>query len=153
MEEKELDIKFTHLLLSFSGILLLCGALNYSGFCFRELRYLSSEEQMESLFNIWNRSSLSERILIDGEYKVLERKNRYASFEEFLVKHPNCCQFNPDGGYDTGPPHFIDRITGYDSGSRILLKFNEEFIDQDGNIYNKQIEIVDRLQNCGESMW
>jgi len=152
MEEKELDITFTHLLLSFSGILLLGGILNYSGFCFKEFRYLSSKEQMESLFNIWN-SSFGESILIDGEYKILERKNRYASFDEFLVKHPDCCEINPGGPYDMGPPNFIDRITGHDSGSIIRFKFNEEFIDEDGKIITEEIKILDGLQNCGESRW
>ncbi len=152
MEEKELDITFTHLLLSFSGILLLGGILNYSGFCFKEFRYLSSKEQMESLFNIWNRSD-RKNIVINGEYKILERKNRYASFDEFLVKHPDCCEINPGGPYEMDRPNFIDRITGYNSGSIIRLKFNEEFIDEDGKIITKELEIVDSLQNCGESRW
>ena len=127
-------------------------ALNYSGFCFRELRYLSSEEKMEFLFNIWN-NSVFDNIVIDGEFKVLERKNRYANFDEFLEKHPNCCEVDPKGGYDTAPPNFIDRITGYDSGTRILIEFDEEYIDSNGNILTKEIQIVDRLQNCGESRW
>ena len=152
MEEKELNITFTHLLLSFGGMLLLCGILNYSGFCFNEFRYLSSKEQMESLFNIWNRSD-RKNIVINGEYKVLERKNRYASFDEFLVKYPDCCEINPGGPYEMGRPNFIDRITGHDSGSIIRLKFNEEFIDEDGKIITKELEIVDSLQNCGESRW
>ena len=107
---------------------------------------------MESLFNIWNKS-FGKRIFIDGEYKVLERKNRYANFDEFLEKHPNCCEIDPEGGYDTAPPNFINRITGYDSGSRILLEFREEFITPEGDILTEEIQIVDRLQNCGESRW
>lgn len=142
----------TNILLPFCAILLLCGRLNYSGFCFKELRYLSSKEQVESLFNIWNKS-FGKSILINGEYKVLERKNRYASFDEFLVKHPDCCEIDPGGPYDMGSPNFINRITGYDSGTVIRLKFNEEFIDPHGNILTQEIQILDRLQNCGESRW
>jgi hypothetical protein len=134
-------------------ILLLVFSLNYSGFCFKEFRYLSDREQMESLFNIWNRSSISKTVLIDGEYQVLKRKNRYANFDEFLEKYPNCCEIDPEGGYDTAPPNFIDRITGYDSGTRILLEFNEEYRYPDGDILTEEIQIVDRLQNCGESRW
>lgn len=139
-------------LFSFASLATIIFTLNYSGFCFRESRYLSSEEQMESLFNIWNKST-KKNILIDGEYKVLERKNKYASFDEFLEKHPNCCEIDPEGGYDTDPPKLINRITGFDSGTRILLEFKEEFIVPDGNILTKEIQIVDRLQNCGESRW
>lgn len=128
-------------------------ALNYSGFCFRKLRYLSSEEKIEFLFNIWNKSSGRRDLFIDGEYKVLERKKRYANFDEFLAKHPNCCDVNPESPYDTGPPNFVDRITGYDSGSMIRLKFNEEYIDSDGNVLIKKVQVLDRLQNCGESYW
>lgn len=63
-------------LLAFScSIAIIFFALNYSGFCFREFRYLSSREKMESLFDIWNKSTRRKSILINGEYKVLERKN------------------------------------------------------------------------------
>ena len=127
-------------------------SLNYSGFCFREFRYLSSEEKMESLFNIWNKST-RKSFLIDGEYKVLERKNKYANFDEFLAKHPNCCEVDPGGPYDMGASFFIDRITGYDSGSVIRFRFHEEFIDPDGNVLIKEVQVLDRLQNCGESYW
>lgn len=107
---------------------------------------------MESLFNIWNRS-IFDNIVIDGEFKVLERKNRYASFDEFLAKHPNCCHIDPGGPYDMGTPFFIDRITGYDSGTVISFNFNEEYIEPNGNIITQEIQVLDRLQNCGESRW
>ena len=140
------------LFISACSIPIIFFALNYSGFCFRELRYLSSKEKMESLFNIWNKS-FGESILIDGEYKVLERKNRYANFDEFLAKHPNCCEVDPGSPYDMGAPFLINRITGYDSGTVIRFIFNEEFIDPDGNIITQEVQILDRLQNCGESRW
>ncbi|WP_143755467.1 hypothetical protein [Gloeocapsopsis sp. IPPAS B-1203] len=108
---------------------------------------------MESLFNIWNRSSFSKSIRIDGEYKILEKKNKYTSFDEFLAKHPDCCEIDPEGGYETDPPNFIDRITGYDSGTKILIKFNQELIEPNGNILTREVQLVDRLQNCGESRW
>ena len=145
-------IQDIYLLISFCSIAIIFFMLNYSSFCFREFRYLSSEEKMESLFNIWN-NSLYETILIDGEYIALERKNTYASFDEFLQKHPNCCEIDPGGPYDMGPPNFINRITGFDSGTVIRFKFNEELIAPDGNILTKEIQILDRLQNCGESRW
>lgn len=149
---KKSFIKNTSLLFFLCSIPIMFFALNYSGFCFREFRYLSSKEKMESLFSIGNKS-FGESILIDGEYKVLERKNRYADFDEFLEKHPNCCETDPGGPYDMGAPSFINRITGYDSGTVIRFIFNEEFIDPDGNIITHEVQILDRLQNCGESRW
>lgn len=149
---KKKFISLTSILLLLCAIFLPFFALNYSGFCFRELRYLSDREQMESLFSIWNRS-IFDNIVIDGEFKVLERKNRYASFDEFLAKHPNCCHIDPGGPYDMGAPFFIDRITGYDSGTVISFKFNEEYIEPNGNIITQEIQVLDRLQNCGESRW
>lgn len=145
-------IKNISLLFFFGSIPIMFFALNYSGFCFKEFRYLSSREKMESLFNIWNKS-VFDNIVIDGEFKVLERKNRYANFDEFLEKHPNCCEIDPGGPYDMGAPFFINRITGYDSGTVISLKFNEEYIELDGNIITHEVQILDSLQNCGESRW
>ena len=142
-----------YVFLTFATLILSSFALNYSGFCFREFRYLSAQEQIESFFNLWNRSSRTKTVRIGNSYKELKRERRYANFEEFLEKHPDCCQINPGGGHDTDPPDFINRILGYDSGTKVLLKFNEEFLDEDGRVHIQKIEIVDRLQNCGESRW
>jgi len=145
---KKILYELAILILPLGIILSVVFTLNYSGFCFKEFRYLSDREMMESLFNIWNSSYLD-----NVNFEILERKNRYANFDEFLAKHPNCCEIDPEGGYDIGPPKFINRITGYDSGRRILFEFNEQYIDPDGNIRTEEIQIVDRLQNCGESRW
>ena len=150
---KKILYELAILLSPLAVISLIAFTLNYSGFCFKEMRYLSDREQMESLFNIWNRSSFSKSIRIDGEYQVLKQKNKYTSFDEFLAKHPDCCEIDPEGGYDTDPPNFINRITGYDSGTRILIEFNQELIEPNGNIITREVQLVDRLQNCGESRW
>lgn len=152
MKNENTSIAATKIILLFFAIPILIFTLNYSGFCFSKFRYLSSKEKMESLFNIWNKS-VFDNIVIDGEFKVLERKNRYANFDEFLEKHPNCCEIDPGGPYDMGAPFFINRIMGYDSGTIISFKFNEEYIEPDGNIITQEINVLDSLQNCGESRW
>lgn len=152
MKNENTSIAATKIILLFFAIPILIFTLNYSGFCFSKFRYFSSKEKMESLFNIWNKS-VFDNIVIDGEFKVLERKNRYANFDEFLEKHPNCCEIDPGGPYDMGAPFFINRIMGYDSGTIISFKFNEEYIEPDGNIITQEINVLDSLQNCGESRW
>ncbi len=147
--KKLLSVQDIYILAFCCSITIILFALNYSGFCVGEFRYLSSQEKMESLFNRWNRLG-SASILIDGKYQSLKQKNTYANFAEFVAKHPNCCEIDPGGGYDMGPPRFTDRITGHDSAQVIRLKFNEEFIAPNGNIITKEIIFSGRLQNCGE---
>ena len=126
--------------------------LNYSGFCFKKFRYLSSRERIEFLFDIWNKSS-SKVFLKDGEYKEFKRVKRYSNLDELLVQNPDCCTVDPGGPYETGKPDFIARVLGYNSGKVISLKFQEEFIDENGKLFIEDIQIEDRLQNCGESIW
>lgn len=84
---------------------------------------------------------------------MLEREKKYDSFEQFRAQHPDCCEINPNKPIELPPPSFIDRVTGYYSGSVILLQFQERFLDKDGDVIIIDLEVANALQNCGEIKW
>ena len=126
--------------------------LNYSKFCFKQMRYLSDKEKIQMAFNYQNNR---ERIPIETVDKGTQyyRQIRYDNFEEFIQKNPNCCQVNPGGGYDLPPANFLDRITGYNSGDAIVLNFEVRYLDDKGNQKSKIIKFENAPQNCGAVRW
>ena len=63
--------------------------LNYSKFCFKQMRYLSDKEKIQMAFNYQNNR---ERIPIETVDKGTQyyRQIRYDNFEEFIQKNQNC---------------------------------------------------------------
>ncbi|MFN6515749.1 MAG: hypothetical protein RMY29_014805 [Nostoc sp. CreGUA01] len=83
-------------------------SLNYSGFCFAKMRYLSDEERFRMVFDYQNeRTDLLNIANVEGSiYNYI----KYASFDEYIKENPDCCSINPGGSYDIGQASFLDRI-------------------------------------------
>ena len=126
--------------------------MNYSGFCFKEIRYLTDKEKIQRVFNYQNNR---EAMPIESTNKGTQyyKQIKYGSFEEFLKDNPNCCAVNPGGGYDLPPPDFWDRIFGYNSGDAIVLNFNVRYLDEKGNQQSRKIKFENALTNCGIVKW
>jgi hypothetical protein len=131
------------------GVLILAvyGGLNYSGFCFEKMRYLSDEEKIRLVFDYQN----------SRDYMPIEnysyRQIKYKNFEEFRQKNPNCCHVNPGGGYDLPPPEFLDRITGFHSGDAIVLNFKVRYLDNSKQQKSQVIRFENSPTNCGKVRW
>ncbi len=104
------------------GLVLFCiyGALNYSGFCFKKMRYLSDEEKIRSAIEFVNEAKVANmRIHYDENsgkpvrwFKRLPYDKDIASF---IADNPDCCQIIPKqrGWHDDTPvPSFLHRIAG-----------------------------------------
>jgi hypothetical protein len=128
--------------------------LNYSGFCFEKMRYLSKEEKIRAVFKMQNnRSDLLTFVLpLETNYKYNENNKyiRYNSFEEFLAENPDCCHVNPGGPYGVPPSSFWDRIFGYDSGDVIVIDFKVRYLDEKGNRGFEEVQFENFLTNCGK---
>jgi hypothetical protein len=125
-------------------VLLILASLNYSGFCFKEMRYLSDSEKVKIVFNYQN----------SREFLPLERSLpkhiRYESFEQYLRLYPNCCTVGSDGFYDVPPSSFIDRILGYDSRDIVVINFNVRYLDKFGHQQVEKAQFENVLTNCGD---
>ncbi len=132
-----------------------CASLNYSGFCFDEMRYLSDEEKFRILFEAGNqRDTVPIRTVTKNaiHFNAYERI-KYEDFKQFVEMNPNCCAINPGGPYDTAPSNFWDRITGYDSGEVIVITSIVHYIDENGERKSQKIKTEDVLQNCGRARY
>ncbi|NEU84537.1 hypothetical protein [Nostoc sp. UIC 10630] len=125
-------------------------SLNYSGFCFAKMRYLSDYEKIKLAFNSLN-SAEQLRIKIAGKMQYREFI-KYESFDEYIKENPNCCAISPRGGVEVAiPDSFLNpRILGLDSGEGIRIKFKVRYLDENSLPISQEITTGIALQNCGK---
>ena len=123
--------------------------LNYSGFCFDQMRYLTDEEKIRSVFDYQNkRTDLLYRVHIDpNNNKYIP----YKSFDEYIALYPECCSVNPGGlFYEVPPAKFLDRIFGYDSRDIVVTEFQVRYLDENGSLKTAEIRFNNYMANCGQ---
>ena len=85
-------------------------ALNYSGFCFAQGRYLTEQELIEigarDEFRFYPPSHYP------GFVAEVAKPIPYNSFEEFVSRNPNCCSLTRTGRKG-GAPTLIHRLLGH----------------------------------------
>ncbi|MBD2682725.1 MULTISPECIES: hypothetical protein [Nostoc] len=125
--------------------------LNYSGFCFAKMRYLSDEDKIRSVFDFQNNYQNDPETLVVqvGESKI-QKHIKYESFDKYIQENPDCCVINPGGTYDIAIPSFLDRIFGFSSGDIVVINFKARYLDKNGKQRLKEIRFENRLQNCGK---
>jgi hypothetical protein len=126
-------------------------ALNYSGFCLAQMRYLSDEEKFKLVFDYHIGNRIPEKIVNKTEqlYTYIGHK----SFDEYIKENPECCTINPGGPYELPPPSFSDRITGHNSGDIIVIELTARYLDEKGKERLKEYKVEQALQNCGKIRW
>ncbi|MBC1235979.1 hypothetical protein [Nostoc sp. 2RC] len=115
--------------------------LNYSGFCFAKMRYLSDEERFRMVFDYQNERTDLGR----SSYNYI----KYESFDEYIKENPDCCSINPGGPYEIRQASFLNRIFGYDAPDVIVIKFKVRYLDETGNKRAFETHFENTLQNCG----
>ena len=124
--------------------------LNYSGFCFAKMRYLSDEEKIKLAFNSLNNAEKL-RIRIGDEMQD-SKFIKYESFEKYIKENPDCCAVNLPGGVEALPDSFLTRILGLHSGDGIRIKFKVRYLDESGLQKSQEINSGIALQNCGQTV-
>ncbi len=145
-------------------IFIVYGSLNYSGFCFSELRYLPDKERISRAITEINKGRYLERGVINSKTgkkeKILEPVP-YENVEAFLDANPDCCVLVPKDrkyGDDYPPPIFLDRIFGscnYIIAVDYVYKYRETPILENGEagVSHERKEFVsDAIYsgNCGQ---
>jgi len=125
-------------------------SLNYSGFCFAKMRYLSDYEKLKLAFDSLN-SAEKLRTPIAGKIQYREFI-KYKNFDEYIKENPDCCTINPPGGVEVPiPDSFLNpRILGLDSGEGIRIKFKVRYLDENSLQRHQEITTGIALQNCGK---
>lgn len=102
--------------------------INYSGFCFAKMRYLSDQEKIKSAFDYHNFNRIPQKLADKNKqnYKYIE----YESFDKYYKENSDCCQINPGGPYELPPPSLWDRLLGYHSGDVIVINYKARYLDR-----------------------
>lgn len=125
-------------------------SLNYSGFCFAKMRYLTEKEKLKLAFDSLNNAEQL-RINIAGKMQYREFR-KYKSFDEYIKENPDCCTISPRGGVDAIGDSFLTRIFGLHSGEGIRIKFKVRYLDENGLQISQERTAGISLQNCGEGV-
>lgn len=120
--------------------------LNYSGFCFAQMRYLSDEEKLRSVFEYQNARKY---LHANG----LREHIKYGSFDEYIKENLDCCKINSEKTHDVPVPWFSDRIFGFNSGDFIFTDFKVRYVDEKGKQRTKEVRFENAVQNCGKVRW
>lgn len=123
-------------------------SLNYSGFCFAKMRYLSEYEKIKLAFDSLNNAEKL-RINIANQMQYHEFI-KYKSFDEYIKENPDCCVISPPGGAEILPDSFFTRILGLHSGEGIRIKFKVRYLDENEFPKSQEITTGIALENCGE---
>jgi hypothetical protein len=136
-------------------------SLNYSGFCFAKMRYLSDEEKLRIAFDYNNKE---DKLLVSLGGKLESYEHiKYASFDEYIKENPNCCSINHGELYKIAQPSFgllpefsfFDRISGLGFRDLTVMNFKVRYLDEKGNQRVQQVRVRNTLRNCGrpKSIW
>ena len=131
------------------GVLLILSvyfSLNYSGFCFAEMRYLSNEEKIRAEFDYQN-----SRDTLPLDNPPDPKHIKYKSFDEYIALYPECCSVNPGGPYEVSPTEFLDRIFGYNSGDVVVINFQVRYLDENGSLKTVENRFENYSPNCAQS--
>ncbi|MDJ0620664.1 MAG: hypothetical protein QNJ63_28680 [Calothrix sp. MO_192.B10] len=120
--------------------------MNYSGFCFAQMRYLSDEEKIRSVFDYQNARS---RLPINFQYYD---HIKYESFDEYIKENPDCCRINTGEASEVASSNFVDRIFGFNSGDVIFTDFQVRYLDENGKQTKQVVRFYNRVQNCGKTV-
>ncbi len=131
-------------------------SLNYSGFCFRKMRYLSDREKFRIVFEALNFKDTVRIQAIDKDnmrFSKYYELVKYESFEEFMEANPDCCAIVPGKSrntpWESRLSYFWDRVTGYNSGEVIVMNFTFHYLDENGEQRAQEATIKSVLKNCG----
>ncbi len=159
---KNNSIKFV--LVSLLTIIL---GLNYSGFCFKQFRFLSDKEKIkiavtDILTGYPKRGYVHDQLNTKNgvpQWNTInawpENAIPYRNIDEFFEVNSSCCQVTTNYisiGGDGDTVGCLNRLTGFKSsviGIRYLLQYREN----DGTVQSKLIEIFPGISNCGELVW
>jgi hypothetical protein len=121
-------------------------ALNLSGYCIQQGRYLSDEEMISVAVNRLYQSHLAEHKYNEQQGAGLPRLKDYKSVEHFLAENPNCCSFAETGRKGFLPYFYWSWFGSY----RTFVKLT--YVAEESDAGKEQAKTIYYLMsNCGRA--
>jgi hypothetical protein len=126
-------------------------ALNYSGFCVSEFRYLSDDEKIRNVVSGLAKGGVS-RVFAERGGKTVEVGTittlPYENIEQFFAANPDCCQVGPivrEGYYEPTPAR---RLTGIVSDI-VAVRYLRRTVDAGGAVSTENVLVQFSMSACG----
>ena len=143
------------------ALLFFVARLSYSGYCFKEKRYLSDEEKInlavQHVVRFYPPNIPYEIVVENGEQKKIRTgrspKNSlpYRDLKEFLELNPNCCRVVMRANFSDGERYIVefwDRLFGRTS-CLVEVKYFVRYRDDAGVAHSYPAETFPAISNCG----
>lgn len=125
-------------------------ALQYSGFCFSQFRFLTVTEKIErAVATLVSRDRNFIEVSRSQNYRDYEQ-NLKARVRQFMQEFPSCCRIGPEGGDGYPEPTFMRRLTG--SIATIVVVEAPKPILQGSDVSGQNVKYQFAVSNCG-SVW
>ena len=126
-------------------------ALNYSGFCIAEFRFVPDEEKINKVVSALALGGIS-RGFVEQDGRLVEAGSvmtlPYKNTDEFFADNPNCCQIGPlapEGYYE---PTLVRKLTGTVSDV-VAVRYLRRTVDSAGAIASERVLAQFSVNNCG----
>lgn len=133
-------------------------ALNYSGFCMAEGRWLSDEERIriglpdsKLLLGGQGNVSITDNGKQSGKWMGSEMVEiiPYANIEDFIQRNQNCCEVDRNLSGDFPPVSWIDVVLGR-FATKIRKTYTVHYIDKTQTHRTQEIKSEFIQTNCGK---
>jgi hypothetical protein len=126
-------------------------ALNYSGYCIAELRFVPDEEKINNVVSALAQGGVS-RGFVEKDGNLVEVGTittlPYKSADELFADNPNCCQMGPVVAEGYHEPTVVRRLAGTVSDV-VAVRYLKRTIDQAGVISSEKVLDQFSINNCG----
>jgi hypothetical protein len=152
-----------YLLITLFSLLLMISvgmlALNYSGYCFKQGRYISRDEiiyaAVERLLEVHYSPYVRRYKVVNGKTILVQPKEKhriyYQSVEEFLELNPNCCELERFSKQSRWQNYLKKTLKGRYL-TKVKIKYKVRYLDDNGEIksYVHPEPYYKTVRNCGE---
>jgi hypothetical protein len=122
--------------------------LSYSGFCFRQGRYIPDEELIAS--GIGYLLSIRSFNIYEPHFALAQFTREYASAEEFVRLNPECCNVTLHARKGLDVP-FLNKLLGR-TRAYVHVRHQAIFREADGSLHEATTDRFVAISNCG-NVW
>jgi hypothetical protein len=138
-------------LLLFAGLVAALALANLSGFCLKQLRFLSDDAAVDAaIAHVIARQN--SRIVTRTPDEPVVRVRPYESVAQFKALNPGCCRIVPhNSGLEVRLVTLAHRLWG-DAAKSVSIVYTRHYVDVDGTSKSDVAKAQPVISNCGKAL-